>query len=380
MVYRLGLLVCLLAFVWGCPQEGKHFQFDVGDDTGVQDVGEDGTGPGEVTDPVDTGPSFGSIIGWKVVNVGEKEVWNDIYGIDLGGGKYQLYLAGGLGAVVWHDSASNKWTSLNLGANVEVKSIFAISPEYIAICGEGGLVKRYFDWTTTGKASWTNDTSGIAHDLEAIHGTSADDIWAVGLEGSVVHFADGAWQHIQAGSLGLTGTPLPDLLAVFSVSPNKTYIGGDGVFIVYEDGLFTINPTTSFEGYEIRNIQKLGDKLWVAAGKTGDEGNVYEMKDDGSFTLHEPNTYSPFKAIWISPQSGKVYAAGAHPPPTVWVFDGNDTDSWEYLPVESPTFIKQAYPDRIFANSRISDMWGVADDDFFVTTKEKQLVHYALHE
>lgn len=379
-MYRLGFLVLLLTFVWACPQEGKHFDFEPEDTTADPDLGGDGVLPLEVVDPVDTGPSFGNIIGWKVVNVGDNEVWNDMYGIDLGGGSYQLYLAGGLGAVKWFSSAGGVWTSLNLGSNVEVNSVYAVSPEYVAICGEGGLVKRYFDWTTTGEPSWTNDTSGLTQDLEAIHGTSQDDIWAVGAEGSVVHFADGAWQHVQPGAIGLTGTPPPDLLSVYSVSPNKTYIGGEGVFILYEDGLFSINTDPIFTEYEVRNIQVLGGKLWVAAGKSGDEGNVYEMKEDGSFALHEPNTYSPFNAIWISPSSGKVYAAGEHPPPTVWVFDGNDTDSWDYLPVEPPTFIKQAYPDRISPNSRISDMWGVDDENFYVSTKEKQIIHYALHE
>ena len=349
-------------------------------------AGDDVPSVAEVTEDqsvtLDSGPKFGNVLGWKVVNVGEKEVWNDIYGIDLGGGKYQLFLAGGLGSVLWFDSAKNKWTSVNIGANVDVKSIYAVSPEYMAICGEGGLVKRYFDWKTVGQPEWYDDNleMGISADLEAIHGTGTDDIWAVGLEASVVHFADGAWQHIQAGNLGLTGTPPPDLHAVLSVSPNKTYIGGDGVFIVYEDGLFSINPKTSFEGYEIRNIQKLGDKLWIAAGKAGDEGNVFEMKEDGSFALHEPNTYSPFKALWISPTSGKVFAAGAHPPPTLWVFDGNDKDSWDYLPVESPTLLKQRYPERILPNSRVSDMWGIDDQNLYVTTKEKQVIHYALHE
>jgi len=74
-----------------------------------------------------------------------------------------------------------------------------------------------------------------------------------------------------------------------------------------------------------------------------------------------------------------VYAAGNPPPSTLWTFDGNKNDEWSAVPVESPKFIKDVYPTRINAQGRVSGIWGTDAENVFVVTKEKQVLHFAVH-
>ena len=76
-----------------------------------------------------------------------------------------------------------------------------------------------------------------------------------------------------------------------------------------------------------------------------------------------------------------LYAAGTAPSPTVWTYDGNPDDDWDYLAVESPQFIKDAHPElRIAPASRLTGLWGTSEQNIYACTKEKQVVHYAVHK
>ena len=373
---KLLALTCLLMLAAGCPADGANVGPGDNDWTPVDpDAGGDAPAA-EDAQKKDSGPPFDSQLGWKVVDIGESETWYDLMGAEAGG-DYEVFLSGGLGAVAWYHSAKDEWNHINLAQSVEVTGVWATSHEYVVICGEGGLLKRYYDWKKNGVLDWYDDdlSTGINADLEDVWGTGPDDLWVVGTEGAILHWDGTDWNQHTPSELGI-GTPAPDLAAVYTPEPGTAYIGGDEIFITYKDGVFTVDFDV-VGAYRIRSIYGAAGKVWVGAEK----GTVLELQPDGTFSPLSPitNPGTMVNALWYSP-GGTLYAGGGQPFAMLWQYDAG-TDSWDYLQVKSPSFIKQdGEPfNRVSAQARISGIWGTDDENIFVVTKEKQVVHYAVH-
>jgi hypothetical protein len=362
-----------------CDTEGTNISGN-GSDSDIASNGKDVVRGGDAsTEEIateDPGPPFNDTLAWKVLDPGEIEMWNTMTGILNDDGSYSVFVGGGFGAVMWYTSAAKKWHHINLAQSVEVKSIWAASEDYIVIAGEDGLLKRYFDFSGSGSLEWYNDdlSTGLSTSLESIHGHDKDNIWAVGEAGGVLQF-NGSWKKWTPAEVGVPDSPAPDFNAVLALGPEKALIAGDGILVEYSAGTFTVNDT-EFADYKIRALHLAPDAIWLGA----DKGTLFKQLPDGTFEKHQANVYSQFKALWTSPE-GVLYAAGTQTDPTVWLYDGNSEDSWDYLAVESPKFIKDAHPDlRIDPASRVTGLWGTGEQNIYACTKEKQVVHYAVHK
>jgi hypothetical protein len=373
---RLLPLFLLLFVTAACDGEGQNVHNGTNPDS---EQPADTTYIGDATDediPVeDPGPPFNNQLAWKLLDPGAIEVWNTLTGYTYEDGAYEVYVAGGFGAVAWYDSRDKKWRHANLPETLSINSLWTDGADYIVVAGEDGLLKRRFDFAQNGSLDWYNDdlSTGVDTELEALHGYDRENIWAVGKNGVMIQFGDDSWTVHEPTAAGLPTNPSPDLTAVLAMGPQKALITMEGTLITYDAGAFTKDETT-FAGYKLRAIYDSGDAVWIAA----DKGTVFKSVD-GGWEKHQANVYSQFKALWQSPE-GVLFAAGTQTDPTVWTYDGNDQDNWDYVPVESPKFIKDSFPQlRIDPASRITGIWGTSDENAYVCTKEKQVVHYAIH-
>jgi len=374
MTRTAGFFLIATLLLLGCPEESYNVANGNGDDDTREEGDVRGTedGAGDLQ-AVDNGPPFNNTLGWKVLNTGQSETWNTIWGVNLEGGDYQVFVGGALGTVMYYASADDRWHQINLATSLNVNSVWATDATYIVIAGEGGLLKRYFKFAD--KPDWYHDdmTTGVFQDLNSVSGCSKDAIWAVGAHGTILRFDGNEWTKVDAAQVGLGNDP-PDLFAVKVLTPEHVIFGGKGKLVHYENGEWFVDHS-NFALNEVRGIYAEGDQLWIAAGK----GTLYRRKEGHFYEKHQPNVYSLFDSIWIS-QSGLVYAGASSPPPIVWTYDGNDKDNWEDLAVEPPGFIKEKNPGRIIPNTRVSGIWGTGDENIFVCTKEKQVIRYAVHE
>jgi len=232
-----------MAFALGWSPGGQKYNPNTPSDTGNEDY--DGYGEDFSIDGLedqDTGPSFKDTLGWKALDVGESAVWTSIHGTKLTSTRYQVFLAGFMGTLVWYDSKTKAWTVVDTGETLELASVWASSDKYIAVCGEDGLLKRRYDFSATGNPQWYNDdlTTGISTYLESIHGSDDDNLWSVGEEGVILQLEDGSWTNHAPSTVGIAWNPAPDLHSVYVVSPTEATIVGDGVLILYKDGEFTV--------------------------------------------------------------------------------------------------------------------------------------------
>jgi hypothetical protein len=133
---------------------------------------------------------------WKAVNV------------DVAGDPSDTFVRS-----IWGASSSDLWISAS--------ELFA--PERAAITyhgktEDGGIVFREVD-------------SQSSNTLESIHGTSSNDVWAVGSGGAIRHFtaADERWQ--------VVASPTTETLhAVWANAPNDVWAAGDNGTILHYDG------------------------------------------------------------------------------------------------------------------------------------------------
>jgi len=383
-VFVLSMLALLFFAYLGCDTEGQNLP-SRGDDV-VDSGGKDHAGRDDLTEdaePQDDGPAFDNQLGWKVLNPGVNQTWNSLTGVTLPGGGYRLY-AGGFGIVVRFDG--KKWQTYDVEKSVVVSSIWAQSEEYLVVCGEEGLLKRRFDWKGNGNLDWYNDDeeTGVNTDLKSVHAYDKDNIWAVGVNGTVLQYSEETWKKWEPEETGLigSGTPpsYPDMLSVLVLGPHKAMIVGEGMLVTYDAGAFTIDDTT-FADYELSVVYAASGTAWLGA----DKGTVFELKGGDTWEEHNPNVYSKFDSMWMS-SAGKLYVAGPDIDGEIWSYDGNPEDNWEYLSVESPKFIQDKRAvnkvdpqNRVAPMSRISGIWGTGDENLFVCTKEKQIIHYAVH-
>jgi len=323
--------------------------------------------------PRDPGPPFDKTLGWKALDTGEDVAWNVLTGLYGSETDWQVFVGGAMGTVLWYDGPKAKWHNVSLASSSEVRGIWAASKDYIVVCGEAGLLKRYYDYSGSGKPEWYNDDVelGTLAEFEAVAGVDKEHFWAVAKGGIIYQHKEGSWKLWKTSDVGMTGSP-PDLYAAAALGPEKAMFAGDEV-VMFQDGeTFNWNKS-DFLGYKLRSMAVSEQRYWFGA----DKGATFELYA-GKVTKHQPDAYSHFSALWIAPD-GDIYAAGGKTSAIVWKFDGNAQDDWDYLAVESPKFINDKFPDRIPAQLRLSGVWGTNNKNIFVSTKEKLIIHYAVH-
>lgn len=134
----------------------------------------------------------------------------------------------GRGGVTLHvtgaQSDAPTLTAVDSQTWMSLKGVWATGREMFAVGGTG-TIRHY---------SGTGDTLDIVSDvpvleaLNAVWGTSPNDVWAVGENSCVIHWDGTHWSRIAVGGLG---GRRPDFYTVWTGTPGKVWIGGDGVLL-----------------------------------------------------------------------------------------------------------------------------------------------------
>lgn len=106
-----------------------------------------------------------------------------------------------------------------------LSGVWAASGDDAWAVGAQGTVRRYrghdFLWEIVSGVPATED-------LRAVWGTSTSDVWAVGDAATVLHYDGTSWSRVKIA--GLEGRR-PDLTAVWTPSPGRVWVGGQGVVL-----------------------------------------------------------------------------------------------------------------------------------------------------
>lgn len=118
------------------------------------------------------------------------------------------------------------WTKIDSQSTVVLEGIWGSSANDIWAVGDNGTIRHL----TNGAARWEIVASPTNEGLHAVWGSSANDVWAVGDSGTIVHFDGTTWSpSLAAFGLG----PKPDLYGVWGSSADDVWIVGDNVALHY---------------------------------------------------------------------------------------------------------------------------------------------------
>lgn len=119
------------------------------------------------------------------------------------------------GGVYRFDGGS--WTFEAPPGEARLNDVWASGDNAVAV-GEAGVILQ-----RNPETGWAEVESGTEADLNAISGTALNDLWAVGADGTVVHFDGVAWAPVPTNKTeALWGVFAPATDAVFVVGNNGT--------------------------------------------------------------------------------------------------------------------------------------------------------------
>lgn len=147
---------------------------------------------------------------WIVADNSERNGWEK--------GLTRHGVAGGKGGFAW--------TSVDSQSTVVLQAIWGSSKDDVWAVGDKGTIRRM----KSGATRWEIVASPTTENLRALWGTAANDVWAVGDSGTILHFDGTSWKTSEAAfGLGLK----PDLYGVWGSSANDVWIVGGNVALHY---------------------------------------------------------------------------------------------------------------------------------------------------
>jgi hypothetical protein len=209
--------------------------------------------------------------------------------------------------------------------------------------------------------SWSLDTSQDSSTLNAVWGSSADDVWAFAEKGDVLHLETGTWSS-NSPSDG-TGPSYATLQDVSGSGPNDAWAVGAAYSDVVSGTLLHFDGTDWTAASTNSNLQFTG--IWANAAN-----DLWVVASDGGVDTVLRWNGTAFSESYAGPTRYGIRKVWASGPNDAWAFGGNprasehgvlhwDGQQWSSVPM-----------DVIF-----TDLWGSGPDDVWAV-EGSRVWHY----
>jgi hypothetical protein len=142
------------------------------------------------------------------------------------GGGFRLEPSGDGGKDAGGAAGTVAWTPYLLPVSTTFEGVWGTHADDAWAVGTNGNIVHF---GAAGEPRWEQQTPVVPVNLHAIWGSAKDDVWVVGDRGQVLHYDGAGW--------GLADSGLPpirrqaDLYAVWGSGPDDVWIGGNGVLL-----------------------------------------------------------------------------------------------------------------------------------------------------
>ncbi len=243
------------------------------------------------------------------------------------------------------------WTSLNTDiADVDGGGVVtAAASGQVTIAAETDGVYGYALVTVaipgaTTATSWSGMASGSLEDLTDVWGNSGSDVFAVGDNGTLLHYDGSAWSSMTSGTSQM-------LLGVWTASATDAFAVGNGAAILRYDGSSWSQMTPS-TGTNLHDVWGASSHDVFAVGWNGEithfDGSVWSNMSSG--------TTAALWGVWGASRSD-VFAVGQAG--TILHYDGTD---WNAM--TSGT------------TSDLNSVWGTSGADVYAVGSNGTILHY----
>jgi hypothetical protein len=167
-----------------------------------------------------------------------------------------------------HLLSGNPWSVVGV-AGAPMFGVWGTSPTNVYMCGVGGRIRR-FDGVQV-----INQTSNTSNDLFAMDGRAGNDIYAVGANGTIVHYDAGNWTSTQVGT--------EELHDVWANPTGDVWAIGANTVLRFDGQWHTVTPLPTTELGEIWGSSD--QDIYVTSWNDGlyhYDGNQWSFIDLGS--------------------------------------------------------------------------------------------------
>ena len=270
--------------------------------------------------------------------------------------------------VIASPAIATTWQAMNSFTTQDLRWIWGTSPDNIYIVGNNGTILHY-----DGIGQWVQMNSPTSKPLVSIWGSSDSDVWIVGGNGAILRQQNGnAWQEIPG---------IPENLHFYQVQgtcPNDVYAVGqydsghgcifhwDGTSWTNEQGLITGPLGTSMQ---FNTVWAKGPHEIYVAGhngySSGLEGVCYKYDGQSWNWIWSGNDPSWPKMRTVY----SIWGSNGH------MFMGGVKFASSYAEVYHHNWF--VWASEIFQDSQaITNIWGNSEDDVYMVGYEGKIVHY----
>lgn len=222
------------------------------------------------------------------------------------------------------------WQLSDSGTNVTLRAVWGASESDVFAVGTEGTI-LHFDGN-----AWSAMDSGTSALLAGIWGFAGDDVFVVGEELTILHYNGRQWSPMRAN---VPGVWVPDLWSVWGIAPDDLWAVGTGQAVVHYDGSTWSGETAlsgslrAVWGRRADDVIAVGDfgSFWRYDGNRWNDGEVDSVSgatDDERVVA----LYSDLRGIW-GPAGGAALIVGDHDQNG----DGDGDDSGAVLRYELST-------------------------------------------
>jgi hypothetical protein len=255
-----------------------------------------------------------------------------------------VWAVGQDGVILHYDGTS--WSRSPSGATAGLRDVWGASASEAWAVGTGGLILRY-----TPADGWVKADSPISVNINAIHGTAADNIFAAAEAGTLLYYDGTTWTAEKARPNGISSNlPLRDL---WTAPTGECFVAVDGTFMLRRSATGTWSQDDTRQINSLYCVWGVNATDAYAAGLNGQivhyDGSSWQRQSSQSYG-------SSLQGGWAN-AADDVYAAG---------LDGlivhNGGSGWSV-----------AIDGR---GSRLKTMWGAAANDLHVVAQDGITLHY----
>ncbi|MBX3250482.1 MAG: vanadium-dependent haloperoxidase [Myxococcales bacterium] len=166
--------------------------------------------------------------------------------------------------------------------------------------------------------AWSLVADGLDEALLSVHGTAADDVWAVGADRGtgpiVLHYDGSAWRRLETGTRG-------ELWWVHAIPGGPVYMAGANATILrYEGGTFTRMATPGVATFTVYGMwARSADEVYAVGSIAGGRDGFVWRFDGTSWSSVPLPMDTPKNAAGNVPGFFKVWGDAEH----LWVVGGN---------------------------------------------------------
>ncbi len=253
-----------------------------------------------------------------------------------GSAQGSMFLAADAGVLYRFDRKSRQLTMLLAGASQNLsalRDIYGFAPNDIWAVGDDGTMVHY-DGT-----SWRNLTAITSKHLRRIWGQQANDVWVVGDAGTIIRIISGKPVQVPSGTT-------EHLQSVWGLGQTKVFaVGDNSTQLLWDFTKWNPWPGTGAQG-NLKAVFASSDKnIWIGGDK---DGQVVLYRFDGTkwSAVNCPTLAGPIQNIRGTSAQHTIVAGN-----TVCVFDGT---TWTSQTSRSPSGIIAFGPARWMS---VGDNW-----------------------